>query len=142
MITHITDKELFNEVINLSTSIMCTGITNTQLKKFISLLDTFSTSEYHLQLILNSLIILLSSQVIHEVFVFTGKSNSGIRLIPKKALPQEGICFHTSLLIEHNTPHKQIIFKLLTAKGNFLELFLSRGCFNYQVSKVLIIDCE
>jgi len=109
------------------------GTTNTQLKKFINLLKVCFNNQTSFLSLLNSLLTILSNESSHDVFLFTGKPSSGMRIENSKMLSKKGICFTTSILIEQEATNEQTIFKLTASKDNILRLSILKGYLHYRV---------
>ena len=122
---------------------MKSGISNQCFKKYIKLLNSNTKNEIEYKnIIMNVLSLLLSLiclKVYSEVFIFTGKSNSGIGLFQLRKLPKNGFCFCTSLRLERRDQSREkakgdmVIFKLSSCKVMELELFIRDGYIHYKV---------
>ena len=91
------NKELLEYYNDLCISIINVSKSNTILKQYIGLLklpqEEISQYKHMCSLIINSLSSIFNERVQSEIFLFTGKLNSGMYLATKKMLPIDGFCF-------------------------------------------------
>lgn len=140
---HICNKEVSNVLLTLCKDIISTCNSHYCLKSFISVLNTFPKSipEYEsvCENIMFSLSLLVSKEANNEIFVFSGKFNSGLNFLSAKNLPQDGFCFCGCIRLERrnqaepNPTEHMTIFELAASRTEQLELFIKKGHLNYRV---------
>lgn len=108
---------------------------NKEMQAFLGLWKWCAEDSHLLENVLTLVPSLLSARTLGELFVFSGRENSGIRLEAGR-LPHEGFGFCGAIRIERgdeSTPAESVIFKLSAAKESEIELFLSNNHLNYRV---------
>ena len=119
------------------------------LKQFLGQFNTSPENEGRYQPLFDSIFsvfpFFLSAKRPREIFVFSGRNSSGIRLTSQEELPKNGFCFCGSIRIERKDQSKtrhlkpMTIFKLASPNENEIELYLANGYLNYRVISPIII---
>lgn len=130
-----SNRETFEALMDFCVAAMNVGTNNVQLKKFVNLLGAMEGEV--LLPVLNSLLTIISNESPCDVLAFIGKSHSGIKLEGSKKLSAKGICFTTSILLEHRVGKvkEEIVFKLAASKEKLVILSLLEGYLHYNVSE-------
>ena len=138
---------MIETIMNLCKGILSDVPSIVQFKQLLGQFNTFPEDESKYQNLFNCIMLLLPSlmttKTYNDIFVFSGRANSGIGLLTKKELPTTGYCFCGSIRIERRDPKEMydteymIIFKLGCSKEREIELYLENGYLNYKVMLLL-----
>ena len=138
------NPDLLLILLELCKSIIQIGVSTKCLKNFICLLnipiEEIPQNENVCNKIISSLSSFIKTKCQRKIFIFTGKSESGIGLTITKNMPIDGYGFCGYIRIERKNQARNIetkhqtIYKLGSSVGKGIELFLKDGLFHYKVN--------
>lgn len=127
-------KDIRSVMVTLCGKIMTVSTSSQAIKKFVGQFNEAGDCKEFCDCVLSLLVQVLESSSPREVFTFSGKANSGIKLQPINSLPKKGFCFFGGIYVEAaGKAGTMTIFKLSNST-KAIELFVHNDFLHYQLT--------